>query len=414
MVFLGTITEALATQDGRIIRARMRIDRAYKGVSEESVVLFDNGMCDGPNLEVGEQYLMYAQAFGNGEVPSRGCTRSRHVKYAAEDFKYLNGLAKAVPTATVFGKVVERTDDYYGNDRPVPDALVEVNGPTGRYTTSTDFDGQYSLGGLEPAAYFVTASQPGYRMLSFDYSGRQSATTVEARGCRVVNMILRKNWKSSIAGRVFRSNGEPAPPGLPLTLIRVENRDGEQRGNALLHDRMETDEKGEYLFSEVAPGRYKVVLNLYRWPTKSAPYPTIYWPVARSEAAAVVIEVLDAPMEHRYDFRLPPEPNSKTVTGIVLAPDGKPAAGTRVFIEALPDNDIGGDDESHPATDAEGNFSFTALEGFEYRLTATDDKDFWTRSAAVTFSLKNGPDFITLTLDKVVPPAGIRKRPDRQ
>ena len=43
MIFLGTITEALATtRDGRVVRARMRIDRAYEGVSEKSLVLFDD------------------------------------------------------------------------------------------------------------------------------------------------------------------------------------------------------------------------------------------------------------------------------------------------------------------------------------------------------------------------------------
>ena len=36
----------------------MRIDRAYKGVAEQELVLFDDGMCDGPDLHVGEQYLM--------------------------------------------------------------------------------------------------------------------------------------------------------------------------------------------------------------------------------------------------------------------------------------------------------------------------------------------------------------------
>src|SRR5207247_11391900 len=59
MVFLGTVTEGLATQDGRFVRARMRVDHAYKGVSEKTLVLFDDGMCDGPSLQIGQQYLMY-------------------------------------------------------------------------------------------------------------------------------------------------------------------------------------------------------------------------------------------------------------------------------------------------------------------------------------------------------------------
>jgi hypothetical protein len=65
MVFLGTVTDALATRDGRVVRARIRVDRAYKGVSEQSLVLFDDGMCDGPDLRIGEQYLMYTRRFDN-------------------------------------------------------------------------------------------------------------------------------------------------------------------------------------------------------------------------------------------------------------------------------------------------------------------------------------------------------------
>ncbi len=404
MVFLGTVTEALATRDGRVVRARMRIDHAYKGVSEKTLVLFDDGMCDGPDLKLGEQYLMYTRRFDNGEVPSRGCTRSRHVEFADEDLKYLNGLADAVPTATLFGKVVARTDDFYGNAQPVSGALVEVNSATGKHTAITDAEGKYSLGGLEAAEYVVTATQPGYRMLSFTYDGKPPITTVQARGCAVVDMVMRKNWRATIAGRVVRSTGEPAPRDMDLMLIRLENRDGKERGNALFNASVSTNENGEYSFREVAPGRYKIVLNLYRFPTARAPYPTIYWPAARAESSAMIIEVADAVALQRYDFRLPPEPKSAVVKGIVLSADGKPVAGARVHIEALPDNGITGDNENTPETDVRGNFAFTALEGFEYRLRAMGN-DIWTHSPDVSFSLKAGPPFITLVLENAVRPA---------
>ena len=34
---------------------------------------------------------MYTRRVGNGDIPSRGCTRGRHVKYADEDLQFLNG-----------------------------------------------------------------------------------------------------------------------------------------------------------------------------------------------------------------------------------------------------------------------------------------------------------------------------------
>lgn len=110
MVFLGTVTGIPASPDRDGKRLRMRIDRVYKGVSEPALVLFDDGMCDGPDLRLGEQYLMYTRRDEEGKVPFRGCTRSRLVVYAEEDLKYLDSLGQLAPTASVFGQVMVETD----------------------------------------------------------------------------------------------------------------------------------------------------------------------------------------------------------------------------------------------------------------------------------------------------------------
>src|ERR1041385_5037695 len=118
---LGTITEILATRNGFVSRARMRIDHAYKGVSAENITLFDDGMCNGPNLKLGDQYLMYTRVSddSNADVPSRGCTRSRSVKYAAEDLEFLKNLPSAAPTGTIQGQALGRTDQDFGDDQPL-------------------------------------------------------------------------------------------------------------------------------------------------------------------------------------------------------------------------------------------------------------------------------------------------------
>ena len=118
----------------------------------------------------------------------------------------------------------------------------------------------------------------------------------------------------------------------------------------------------------------------------------------------MIIEVADAVAQQHFDFRLQPEPKSAVVKGIALAADGKPVPGARVHIEALPDNGITGDNENTPETDARGNFAFTALEGFEYSLRAMGN-EMWTHSPDVSFSLKAGPQFITLVLENAVRPA---------
>ena len=305
LVFLGTITEALASQNGRVVRGRMHIDHAYKGVTEDTVILFDDGMCDGPTLQVGEQYLIYTRQVGNGDIPSRGCTRSRHVEYADDDLKFLNGLPDARRVSRIFGRVVVRTDDYHGNDQPLAGAQIEISGAAGTHTTTTDGDGRYGFENLQPETYAVAATSNGFRMMLFGMD--KPSAKVEPRGCAAVDMIMRRTWQGRIAGQVIRSNGEPAPEGIDLTLIQLEKREGRERFNYLSGSGSRANDRGEYSFDEVAPGRYKVVINMYRFPTGDAPYPTIYWPGSRSEAGGVAIEVANATVAQRYDFRLPAE-----------------------------------------------------------------------------------------------------------
>jgi hypothetical protein len=205
-------------KNGRVVRARMRIDHAYKGVSEPELILFDDGMCGGPDLQVGEQYLMYTRRFGEGDVPSRGCTRSRHVKFAEEDFKYLEGFKEAAPTAIVFGRVVTWPDGP-GDNLPVPGAVVKLQGPKEALTTAADNDGRYSFDSLKAGKYSVSASQSGFRSCPL-YQDLNSAA-VEARGCAVIDVTLFKDWPGTIAGRLIRPDNTPAAAGIDLTLIRM-------------------------------------------------------------------------------------------------------------------------------------------------------------------------------------------------
>jgi hypothetical protein len=283
MVFLGTVTEILASPDRDVKRLRMRVDRVYKGVSEPTLVLFDDGMCDGPDLRLGEQYLMYTRRDGEGQVPFRGCTRSRFVEYAEEDLKYLDSLDQLAPTASVFGQVMVEPGGPGGNI-PLPGAVVEIRGPEQTLTTTSDEKGHYSFSSLEPAEYIVKASHPGFRTPPFDRKG--IPVRVQARGCAVVNPLLRKRWPGSIEGHLLRSDGRRAPAGIDVGLIRVGGQDAGEESREVLPEDVETDEHGEYAFRGIAPGRYKVVVHRCCFPSPEVPYPAIYWPDASTEEAA--------------------------------------------------------------------------------------------------------------------------------
>src|SRR5512132_629577 len=69
LVFLGTVTR-ISTQPGAFKTAQMHVDRLYKGQVKETIELFDDGMCDGPLLEIGRQYLMYTSQLSTGAIPA--------------------------------------------------------------------------------------------------------------------------------------------------------------------------------------------------------------------------------------------------------------------------------------------------------------------------------------------------------
>jgi len=163
---------------------------------------------------------------------------------------------------------------------------------------------------------------------------------------------------------------------------------------------VKTNEHGEYFVGDVAPGFYKIVMNKYTFPDSKVPYKTLYWPASPTEADGQVIEVKDAVPQQSYDFSLPPAPKMVKVTGIVVGADGRPAQGVHVLITALPDNSIAIDDQNMPETDADGHFSFTALEGFDYSLHAIQSGTKPWHSAEVLFSLNNGQYLITLVMDR--------------
>lgn len=109
LVFLGTVTE-INTQPG-LKTARMNVDRAFKGALNKMIDLFDTGMCDGPFLQVGKQYLMYTSGDPNRAVSARGCTRSRRIEDADEDLKFLELYSAGKASTHLDGTVRFRPDE---------------------------------------------------------------------------------------------------------------------------------------------------------------------------------------------------------------------------------------------------------------------------------------------------------------
>jgi|SRR5579859_2817700 len=391
IIFLGTVVDALETTDNYVVRARVQIDKAYKGISSDTVTLFDDGMCGGPPLRVGEQYLIYTYDPGTGALPSGSCTRSRNAKYASEDLAFLNSLSTTAPTATLTGKVTIVADDITETKSPASDVAVEIQGEGKFLTTMTDSEGRYTFAGLKPGSYVARTDKPGFR----EEEPEHDSGKVPARGCAIHDVVLRKIWPGTVTGRVSRPDGSPPPAGMGVNLIRIEGSGPNQKSDPLIETDVRTDESGMYSFSGVAPGSYKVVLNLYQVPTGKYPYPTLYWPGVSTEATASAVEINESTESLRCDFRLPVALQSTPVDFVVLLPDGKPAKHIGANIATHRDGMATWAGTVN--TDASGKFSFPAIEGFEYTV-----RDIMTNQARmasnVSFSASDHTQPITIRL----------------
>jgi protocatechuate 3,4-dioxygenase beta subunit len=362
LIFLGTVAELGNGKDAGVVY--MRVDKAYKGLLEKTVKLFDDGMCDGPHLEVGQQYLMYTHDNGTGYLPARGCTRSRHVRFAKEDLTFLSGLSKAPATSRVLGQVSTlRSGVISEKGNPAAGASVEIEGEGQRRKGTTDQHGRYSFSGLKPGSYRVRAMLPGFTQREDE---NDDSVDVIARGCEVLNVVLHKNWNGRLSGHVVRADGKPAPGGIHVDLIRTDTDVSGQSSGPLLGSTVQTDDQGNYSFEGVAPGHYKVVLNIFKPPTFEYPFIPQYWPNAGKEAAASTVEITEtAPA--LCDFRLPLPLKSTPVKLVVLAPDGTPARDVRINI-GMSLEGLGFTWVGVAFTDGNGQVSFPAIEGYKYTV----------------------------------------------
>ena len=85
-VFSG---EVLETKSGvNFLQARFRIERSWKGVEADEVLVITDGSAESPHYRVGEKYLVFA---GNreGKLFTGICSRTKKIEYAQGDLQQL-------------------------------------------------------------------------------------------------------------------------------------------------------------------------------------------------------------------------------------------------------------------------------------------------------------------------------------
>lgn len=367
-MFLGTVTEVNG-KAGDFKRAQMHIDHVYKGTLKEMIELFDDGMCDGPNLEIGRQYLMYTTALSPGVLPARGCTRSRRVEDADEDLQFLKEYDKANTKTHVSGKVrfqpdePDEPDDIELGERgstPIKGATVTLTSGERELHTITDAAGDYSFIGLTPGEYEIGAELPGYRL-----DRAPDGIRLRAGGCAQANLLMTVDRR--VYGVVRDEKGAPVQGAL-VEMVSTDRRLKRWQKPVLLDI---STEDGTYVIGGIPPGDYYLGVNIGSTPTREHPYATTYYPNTSNAGEAMTVAVIIGASEQEFDLRVSEKLPIIEVQGRVLNADGKPPIlEDRTQVRFKEPGLYGQIEQEGIDIDAEGRFRFRLCEGIRYSAFA--------------------------------------------
>ena len=408
-VFVGKVTgsklrEEVANPDGSktvydVGEIYFKVEEPFSGVKSPTAVIFSGtggGDC-GYWFKRGERYLVYAYGDTPDKLHTNICTRTAPLAEADEDLAFLRNLPRKGVGARIYGSVAAALKDPASTDwrkrQPLPGVTVKVEGRRRTYDAVTDAEGNYELTGLEAGIYKVRPVLPDY-YYSDEYSTREFE--VSDRGC-VRRDFFAQN-KSLISGRVV----DPEGRGLPKVMVELMPVGGSDSADWRRHDTDFADEQGNFELERIAPGRYLLGINIGSVPDAGAPYPRTFYPGVTDRAQATVIEVGWGRQFKGMNIQLPPRLIEYTVRGVVVWPDGRPAAKATVYVE----------DVKHPGwcvngcgseTDALGQFTLRGFAGHTYRVNANSflqAPENSVRAEPPTITLDGNVDGIRLILSQ--------------
>jgi hypothetical protein len=373
VVFVGVATEKgeMTPVEGGTVRVytsagrvtRFTVEEAFRGVAGTSVETVEMGTSCDYHFKVGERYFVYGWIDPKtGKVSVHSCSATKTLDTAAADLAYARGVARGEQTPGIIGSVMRETRkdvSSYRSHGPLEAVRITAESAGRSFETKTDAKGAFSFFNLPAGRYRVRALLPADLRLLYGQDTFE-ADVVDGR-CRGESFTVTS--LSTISGNVVDAAGRAVKTKVNLLALDENNKEIPAAEGSI---ETYTDEAGRYTFDWVAPGRYTVAVNPRSQPGRfDPPYPRAFYPGVRNVAEASVIEIVDGQRYEADTFRLPSPLKERTITGVVLLPDGSPAVGAAAIIEYT-DRDW----MEIEGTDAQGRFTLKVYEGFKYLIAA--------------------------------------------
>ena len=253
----------------------MSVETPFRGVPPGDLFLMNKGQ---PELDPSRSYLIYAQRdIADFLAPNVFAARSVvDIDSAATHLEFLNDAANA-SGATVYGSLGMEDPDDQRRLTPLGGVVLRLSLDGQTYETSTRADGTFLVTGVPQGMLRIEPALPEHLTLPPQANGG-----IVRGGCLEVHMRARLNGR--IRGRVLLENGEPFRGLVDVIGDEPQNRH-------FTTSPAFTNDRGEFSFNALPPGRYLIGVNIARQPTASTPFRPTYFPGStdRSQATPVIV-----------------------------------------------------------------------------------------------------------------------------
>ena len=368
-VFVGTVRK-IAAEAGSSPRATFDVEQVERGPGAPTMTVQvppSNLVVGRSPFVVGGRYVVYVHGTGDGAFIG-SCGRTRLASEAQEDLAYFREMKAPGSGGRIFGSVRHEEPDFVAagtRDRgPIVGLTIRLQGRDIDRDVSSAHDGAFDFGGLLPGEYTLSLRAPERMLLDARMSGvyKQPAPgsfTVSlryARGCMPISFTVRE--RGGIRGVLLDDRGAPLEGEVVYAIAAVNAGTSPH----VPGERVRTGADGRFEFTPLPRGQYVLALNLDDRRESIEFDRRAYHPGTRVPGKATIVTVDGPTIVDAGTFRVPADPDERTITGVVVWSDGRPAADAILLLHGAAPERV--------TLDAAGRFRVTLPYGARFTLRA--------------------------------------------